>query len=51
MAVAYINKSTMATELDEKKKRNNSIHKEIVEVIDFESISKEFLYDRFEMLM
>ena len=29
----------------------NSIHKEIVKVIDFESISKEFLNDRIEMLL
>ena len=29
----------------------NSIHKEIVKVIDFEAISKEFLNDRIEMLL
>ena len=29
----------------------NSIHKEIVTVIDFESIIKEFLNDRIEMLL
>ena len=29
----------------------NSIHKEIVKVIDFKSISKEFLNDRIEMLL
>ena len=29
----------------------NSIHKDIVKVIDFESISKEFLNDRIEMLL
>ena len=29
----------------------NSIHKQIVKVIDFKSISKEFLNDRIEMLL
>ena len=29
----------------------NSIHKKIVKVIDFDSISKEFLNDRIEMLL
>ena len=29
----------------------NSIHKQIVTVIDFESIIKEFLNDRIEMLL
>ena len=44
----------MATKLELnhlKKNRINSIDKEIVKVIDFESISKEFLNDRIEMLL
>ena len=69
LVVAYIDKSTVATELElnhldhkiysaikrirgqEIRADVNSIHKEIVKVIDFESISKEFLNDRIKMLM
>ena len=29
----------------------NSIHKEIVKIVDFEAISKEFLSERIEMLL